>query len=301
MVEPEVLAGARRQGPPGGRPFLVRYEVARRQRPSMSASTSAQGPDELPRCLSPVTYPVDLHLESDSRSLRPPRWKATWKHSDRARTRDITAGKSSWAGKVASELSCRRPTPPCAARAARGSAPQCGANLNEASVRAPGEADLRFPGALGQEQTLKRDRSQQCRYQRGDTRAPGETSAGPTIRVTVSAVSFCPNCQEPKAPHKICPKLWILQGQRGDQGKKKLNTGVLPDLSCAGGANSPGMSQGLDLDRSIQGIYALSWKTARRIGSTKPLNAQPAVPSVSAAQAALRPRRSRAGHGPQPG
>ncbi|HNQ86199.1 MAG TPA: 50S ribosomal protein L32 [Deltaproteobacteria bacterium] len=31
--------------------------------------------------------------------------------------------------------------------------------------------------------------------------------------VTVPAVSFCPNCQEPKAPHKICPNCGYYKGR----------------------------------------------------------------------------------------
>jgi hypothetical protein len=137
-------------------PFLVRYEVARRQETiHVGIDISGRVQTNCSRCLSPVTYPVDLHLESDYVPAPP---------------------EMEGAGPVAAhhlrvQRGLQGALPPVRRQPERG----------PVFVRQGGGPEVSGPRAT-QEQTLKRDRSQQCRYQRGDTRAPGETSAGPTIQ-----------------------------------------------------------------------------------------------------------------------
>jgi len=149
-VEPEVLAGVlgdkdlRVDGP-----FLVRYEVARRQETiHVGIDISGRVQTNCSRCLSPVTYPVDLHLESDYVPAPPEMEGDLEAQRQSADTgyyrREILLGRY-----IASELVLSLPIIYVCSEDCKGLCAQCGANLNEGQCSCAREADPRFQ-ALGQ-------------------------------------------------------------------------------------------------------------------------------------------------------
>jgi hypothetical protein len=134
-------------------PFFIHYEVNRRQ-DAFHARINIKGKvhTNCSRCLSPMGYPVDLFLQSDYVPAPP-----------------------EMVGELDAHHLCvqrwmQGPVPAVRHQPERG--PLC-----MHKERGPQDAGT----CTIQEQTLRKDRSQQCHYQREDTRAPGETNAGRTI------------------------------------------------------------------------------------------------------------------------
>lgn len=130
-------------------PFFIHYEVDRRQETiHVNVDISGRVHTNCSRCLSPMTYPVDLHLQSDYVPAPPEMEGELEAQRQSAETgyyrRDILLGRY-----IVSELVLSLPIIYVCSDGCKGLCPQCGTNLNEGTCGCTREADPRFQ-VLGQ-------------------------------------------------------------------------------------------------------------------------------------------------------
>ena len=130
-------------------PFFIHYEVDRRQENiHVSVDITGRVHTNCSRCLSPMTYPVDLHLQSDYVPAPPEMEGELEAQRQSADTgyyrRDIILGRY-----IVSELVLSLPIIYVCSEDCKGLCPQCGTNLNEGRCACTGAADPRFQ-VLGQ-------------------------------------------------------------------------------------------------------------------------------------------------------
>lgn len=125
-------------------PFSLHYEVSRRMENfHVSVDISGRVHTNCSRCLSPMVYPVDLHLESDYVPAPPGmegELEALRQSADTGYyRREILLGQY-----IVSELVLSLPFVYVCSEGCRGLCPQCGANLNEGGCGCTRAADPRL-------------------------------------------------------------------------------------------------------------------------------------------------------------
>ena len=153
------------------------------------------------RCLEPFEVPVDAAIDlrylpqalAGNRDEDPDHDPSTTFYSDDR----IDLGQM-----VREQCYLALPMKPLCRADCQGLCPMCGTNLNHRALQLPAPVG-RSPagGAAGARFSSDQRR---CLIQNADTPRPAAASAARTTRCRATTAGACPQCGEPKAPHRVC-------------------------------------------------------------------------------------------------